>query len=151
MDGIFPTPRCSLYRTRWPDESNVMVARVCAAARVGNTADTTVAPEPPVRATMHSPPESEGATSGANARIAASPLRGLNESLIDTRLTVDVAVLVLGVAGAGGCGAREAHAATIPAPMLHVSINTGALMAFASYGLAGSTRGRLNSAPVSSP
>jgi hypothetical protein len=128
----------------------VIVARVCASARVGNAADTMVAPEPPVRATMHSPPESEGATSGTNARIAASPLRGLNESLIDTRLTVDVAVLVLGAAGAGGCGARDAHAATVTAPMLHMSISPGALMAFASYGLAGSTRGTPNSAPVSS-
>jgi hypothetical protein len=88
--------------------------------------------------------------------MAAAPVRGLNESLIMTRVPVGgvavgvVAGVVAGVAAAaGGCGARVAHAATITAPMLHVSIITGALMAFASYGLAGSTRGTPDSAAAS--
>lgn len=44
-----------------------------------------VAPEPPVRRTVHSPPESTGATSGTNARIDAASVRGVNRSA-ETRI-----------------------------------------------------------------
>src|SRR5436853_2615529 len=116
VDGIFATPRRSKYRMRRPDESKVIVACVCAAVRVGNEALTIVAPEPPVRITLHSPPESTGAISGTNARIAASPVRGLNDSEMSTSVRCagvvrttgddDCAAAVADVAVGTGSGAR---------------------------------------------
>jgi hypothetical protein len=131
----------------------VIVARVCADVRVGNAADTIVAPEPPVRVNMHSPPESTGATSGTNARIAASPLRGLNESLSKTRLAIGVAVPVDVFAGAGvvsgGWDGRELHATMTATPAKDTSVFTSTVMVSVSCESACSPRGTPDSAAAS--
>lgn len=161
VDGIFATPRRSEYRMRRPDESKVMVACVCAAVRLGNDALTMVAPEPPVRITLHSPPESTGAISGTNARIAASPVRGLNDSPMKTSVrcagvvvrTVDVEDGVVAVADAGvGAGARGAgllHAREIaPATNTVVVVAIETLMVFSTFGPADSILGIRSRGPV---
>jgi hypothetical protein len=163
VDGIFATPRRSEYRMRRPDESNVMVACVCAAVRLGNDALTIVAPEPPVRITLHSPPESTGAISGTNARIAASPVRGLNDSPMKTSVRwAGVVVRTAGVedgveavadvgvgAGSGARGAGLLHAREIaPATNTVVVVANETLMVFSTFGPGDSIHGIRSRGPV---
>jgi hypothetical protein len=82
--------------------------------RLGNDAVTIVAPEPPVRTTEHSPPESSGATSGTNARSAASPDCGEKDSPIATRVRViGWFVDETGAAAGSGAGPCELQATII--------------------------------------
>ena len=134
----------------------MIVTDVCGLRRAGKPAVTIVAPDPPVRNTEHSPPESSGATSGLKARMDASSVRGTKLSLPLTRriiIALPVGDPDAGAPGAGAAGAGDWFAAAVqPVSSTHSTEYTRcALMACAASVPGGSGLDMLHRAARLSP